>query len=921
MLRGWPLLRRAPSRILQSGSIGAMILVSIALLAGLVSAGPLFGSATNAGGLARRLQIIPDTTAASLRPVVQVTVRNGPPQTNEPRIRSLVDAVPYLGTGRTSVAASAWQLDERHPVPYIAVGAQMQAAVLYFRTGAVDALQVVSGTRGAKGVWVPEGAAKDLGLRPGSVVEVGKTFRYNIPACNSPLNKVLGPVPAGGKSTVTVAGTYATAPDGRLPLGSYFSGLGVELPSDPGHCSTPALMLIGDRSTVDTAIAAAKEQPVWTYTADLTAAGRKPAHLDLAAAATARLRLQAAQPGTPISTLMNEGPGDFQIDSGLPSIHAQAVADAAAARQQGRGIAYAGGILGLAAVVVALRALSQRRRRESELLLGLGTPTRIVVAAGTIELLLPTLIGAAAGWGVACLTFRLVGPHPQLDPVAVRSAALAAGVVVLVVLLCNALVALGQAGQISRSLEGRQNSRLGSQWLPLLTGATILAVIATLTRDRGKSYQDPMAALLPILVLACGCSLVARAAGSVASAARGWRPGGGADLLVLRGLRRTGVAVLDLVIVLSIGVGVLAYGLLSAEQVKASVTDKATVLAGAQSSAHIAHSWLLGAGDGPSPKVAQGTAIVWRGSGLLTPDNKAYDLLVVNPTSLREAASWGTGRELADAKAALSVFDQPTPTSSPVPALLVGPSDRKVGTTGELQVAFKGQPIAIRQHLTAFPGAVNPTLVLDARSYLPRLDDADDPSHEIARGFDFEGDFATWIWTRQSLPSLLQLMAAHKLPTQETFTLAQARATPVLASSLWASAYQVILGLAAAALAGLAVVVAVDRRVARAAPVDLILKRFGFRPARLLALRSVELAVTCLGALAVLVLPLAVMVVLLPRLVEPNPALPPSMPVQVTVVPLVLSLVVAAIVTIVAALVGARRSASINPGEVLRDDT
>jgi ABC-type lipoprotein release transport system permease subunit len=122
-------------------------------------------------------------------------------------------------------------------------------------------------------------------------------------------------------------------------------------------------------------------------------------------------------------------------------------------------------------------------------------------------------------------------------------------------------------------------------------------------------------------------------------------------------------------------------------------------------------------------------------------------------------------------------------------------------------------------------------------------------------------------------------------------------------------------------LAGLAVVVAVDRRVARAAPVDLILRRFGVRPARLLGLRTLELALTALGALAVLAIPLALMVVLLPRLVEPDTALPPEMPVQVTAPPLLLSVAAALGVMIVAAMAAARRSASLNPGEVLRDDT
>ena len=63
------------------------------------------------------------------------------------------------------------------------------------------------------------------------------------------------------------------------------------------------------------------------------------------------------------------------------------------------------------------------------------------------------------------------------------------------------------------------------------------------------------------------------------------------------------------------------------------------------------------------------------------------------------------------------------------------------------------------------------------------------------------------------------------------------------------------------------------------------------------------------------------MVALLPRLIEPDPALPPTMPVQVTAGPLLLSALTAVVVTVLAAFVAARRSATLKPGEVLRDDT
>jgi hypothetical protein len=177
------------------------------------------------------------------------------------------------------------------------------------------------------------------------------------------------------------------------------------------------------------------------------------------------------------------------------------------------------------------------------------------------------------------------------------------------------------------------------------------------------------------------------------------------------------------------------------------------------------------------------------------------------------------------------------------------------------------------------------------------------------------------VWTRRS-PAALQTELNDRVITPfQSMSLRQARATPVLTSGEWAAAYQAVLGFAAAALAGLALVVAVDRRVARAASVDLVLKRFGVRPSRLLRLRAVELLLTCLAALAVVAAPLALMVALLPRLIEPDPDLPPGMLVHVAPLPIVLSAAAAVALTAVAIAAAARRSATLRPGEVLRDDT
>jgi hypothetical protein len=938
MSGGWPLLRRAPSRMLRSGSIAAMILVAVALLAGLVSAGPLFASATGYAGLVRRLATIPPSDSPAHRPVVQVTVQN-PMAASEPKVKALITAVPYLDPPTTTIIGNSAVAEGGVATPYVLVGNVRLPATLYYRSDALAGLQVASGTPGAPGLWLPESTAEDLKVTAGSRVRVGKTYRWVAPSCGQPFFKLQGKVKGTDTGTsLTVAGTYRTTPDGRTPLGPYFSRISRTLPGDPGRCLLPSVLMIGDQPTINNAIAAVDEEPLWSASAELSALGRTPDHLRQAAAGAKNLRTQASDLSSAISMVLNQGADGAQVVTGLPEIEQQAAADATVASQQGRGIGYAGGVLGLAAVIVGLRALAARRRRETELLLGLGTPTSIVVAAGLLELLLPTVLGAAAGFGLACLSFSQVGPHPGLDPAAVRSAALVAALVAGVTLLSNALVALGQARQLSRSLSGLPPSRLAAQWLPMLSGATVLAVTATLTRSRDQSYADPLAPLLPILVLACGCAVLIQGTGALAALFARLRPRHdppsaarwAADRLVLRGLRGTGVAVADLVLVLSIGVGVLAYGLISAKVVDQAVTDKAAVLAGASSGAHLRHSWLLGGGDGPAPALTPGSTVVWRAEGVLTSDDRDYDILVVNPATLRAAASWGSGPELAAARVALDDFGSPTPAGvkaagkaqEPIPALLVGPTDLRAGTSAQLIADLVHQTIEIRARLTAFPGVVRPTLVLDSRSFFPRLSPDLNPSHHAPAldNYDTESNFVAWVWTNGSVTSLRRLMLAHGVPVQETFTLAQAQATPVLASGRWAASYQVLLGLAAAALAGLAVVVAVDRRVARAAPVDLMLKRFGIPPSRLLALRTLELAATGLAALLVLAGPLVVMLALLPRLIEPDPAVAPAMVVRGTTLPLLLSAAVALAVTAMAALTAARRSAALRPGEVLRDD-
>ncbi len=899
-----------------------MVTVSIALLTVLVAAGPLFERATAAGVLERKLATIPTNTQFSRQPAVGVTV-NGPlAPAAQLRISAMVDAVPGLSIRSTTLYSSGWRFgSDRGKGLSIAD----RTGVVWYRTGAVDALEVVSGSRAAKGVWLPEGLANDLRLKAGDRFPVTRVFgcgEDTRPCADFPLVTV--------RSAVTLAGTYRTRPGGRVPAGAYFTGIAAQLPGDPNGLPTVARMMIADRDTIDVLLNHARKLdfPTWTYVASLSPDARTPARLKQAAAGAYRLKVAGADPGSAFSRLMQGETAIGRIDSALPKLQEEAEADAHTAAQQGRGVGYAGGAVGLGAVLIALRALAQRRRRETELLIGLGTPMPVVLGASVLELLLPTLTGSAIGGAGAWLAFERFGPQDELGPDAVPVTVLTACLAAVLTLTCSAVVTRLQARSITREMAGRPASPTRGPWLPLLTGATVLAVGSTLARDGNGAYTDPLSTVLPILILACGCLVLVRAAEVVSALIRRLRRRSSPrssprssrlDFLVLRGLRNTGVAVGDLVAILAIGIGVLAYGLVSAATVHAAVDDKAAVLAGADATAIVPHSYDLGAGEGAAPHLGSGMSMVWRATGQLHPDFTTVDVLVVNPDTLPAAARWGEGPDLKAARASLNLLHPSTDIQKSVPAVLVGGPGRRVGSGGLVRIGVDDIALTVRGNLKAFPGADGPTIVLGARSLFASLE-ARNPALNPSRQGATRSDYASWLWSAGSSKELARYLEKHSVTNNSTGSFDEALATPVLTSSGWAATYQILLGLVAATLAGLSVVVAVDRRVARAAPVDLVLRRFGMPPARLTALRAVEILLTGLGALVVLALPLGLVLALLPRLVEPGPALAPAMGAQVPLAPLLHSLLVTAVIVGLAALVAARRSAHLKSAEVLRDD-
>lgn len=268
-----------------------MVLLSVALLSALVTAGPLYGSATARGVLVRALAAIPPQTPPISRPMLEVTVAD-PKAGTQPQIEELFRSVPNLEEPETTIVAHSWRIEQKFkPQPFIRSATGQASALLYHRTGAVTGLPVAEGTPGASGLWLPEPLAEKLAVGPGSSVVVGKDYAPDKPIKDT-------------ATTLTVAGTYETRPDGRTPLGPAFTNVVGGLPADPkglpgaDGALLPAYLLIGDLKTISEAVTATREETLLTLAAELSSEGHSPQKLKETADAVSYLQLQAKIPSS-----------------------------------------------------------------------------------------------------------------------------------------------------------------------------------------------------------------------------------------------------------------------------------------------------------------------------------------------------------------------------------------------------------------------------------------------------------------------------------------------------------------------------------------------------------------------------------------------------------------------------------------------
>ena len=392
-------LRRLRTGILpvpaQSAGLAAIVAI---LAAALVSVSLMLGSAKEGSWERERARHAESALGATMHSFslprnAEPTGEMEPSPTRFARVGAFDDAVSEAAA-TAGLATPVFQARMRTPLTTFTADRPISIQLL-FRTGFEQNVDVLDGAVTADGVLIPERFAAQTGLGPGDTLTAESQL--------------------GLSAVLPISGVYA---DLTAPLPEFWAGQReVFLPkADPEkvHPVLPPPALLAPREVTLTTAAAVQEdvflqwyipleEGIGVDEAHATKAGFERLHRELADADSAVFRL-----------VWDEGFTPPVPESVLPETLVTVDDTVDLLRAPVRAVGVGGAAAGV--VLVGAWAGQRVRRRDDELrsLIARGlSPGRIAVR-GTLEAVLPLLVGAAAGAAAAWFLVRELGPSARL---------------------------------------------------------------------------------------------------------------------------------------------------------------------------------------------------------------------------------------------------------------------------------------------------------------------------------------------------------------------------------------------------------------------------------------------------------------------------------------------------------------------------
>jgi putative ABC transport system permease protein len=449
--------------------------------------------------------------------------------------------------------------------------------------------------------------------------------------------------------------------------------------------------------------------------------------------------------------------------------------------------------------------LVRRRRTEASLAFARGESTAAFGARTGIEILLPTLLGGAAGFAIAPALTGVLAPSGSIDSGTVRSAlghggvALAAGFVLAVVVASSAFVRLFDSGR------GRLRWLRFVPWeLPLL-GVALWLLLDVLgggglvtNHKTGASHPTLAVFVFPLLLAAATAGLVARAAGVVLRrTARSDGQGSTSLFLVTRRLAAARGTLVALAVVSAAAFGAYFYASAVQASLVRGIAEKGYVAYGGDvqgvvsDSAAIAPSFPF-----PATRVDYANQVATLG----TPDGAYADVLAVDAGSIGSVIHWyrAWGR---DPRPSLGRLARPQDEALPVLAAGDLPSH-----LASVWINGARLPVDVVATVRTFPGMAvgTPLLVVD-RHVLAKVAAARDVPDAL-------GTPQTLVWATGPSAAVVRALEARPLEASYVSTIDQFRKDPDVVLAKRTLGYMRFIALAAGLLVLIALVLYLQSR-------------------------------------------------------------------------------------------------------------
>jgi putative ABC transport system permease protein len=868
-----PLWAKAPFVLLRHPAVLLGVAAAAFLVATAAASAPLLRAGAESAALETRLHELTPLAAGLTIETRPNSVRD-PERTDRTRRAAaarLARTLPYVGDAiltSSSFAAVAGTSAAGHEPLYV---------VPMARTNATQHVKVLQGEPGAGGVWIAASAAQVARVHPGGAIELlSQDARTH----------------TSHKARLRVRAVYRQL-DADL-ANPYWVNFVVRIRSpavDPPPL--PTFLLMSDRELYR--LGDELRAPGYENVFELPVTGKmNPARARQVDEAFDRVRRELAH-DTPLARSLGCGTSQLtrcHVSTSLTSAMVLAAQSVAALEPVISLLAAFAGLIAVGAAIVA-GAFGVRRRASEARLSVVGGECRVAFGSrSALEVALPVLLGAGAGFLFATVLVRTLTPTGTVDGAVFRHAALASGggaLLALAAVTAGAVAARGPS--VRRAVHARRKVWVPWEVAPLVAAAVVFVVVergSGLVRNATAGAHPRLFVLcLPLLVAAGASGLAVRAGRRVVALPRAT---GVVVYLALRRLAAARALLVMLVVTAAVSCAALTFAEVLGDSLASNSVAKAYVANGSDVQGLIDPLQPLPQSfPFPIAKVIEGFDVGFLDNG------DPVDLLAVDPARLRTVVR-------------SPALDRLRESAAPLPAI----ADSRAAGTTSLWVAGKRIPVRVVATVRSFPGMI----AGDALLVLPQA--KLERAVRAANAIDPLENANAYVWARGDPADVQAALARSPLEPSFVTTVHHFLDNADLGTAERTYGFLRVVGFGAAAIALIALLLYLHARARSQLVTGALLARMGMTQGRQAASVAVEAAllVAFSGAIGAA----SALLCAKPLVTRVDP-LAQYAPAAVVSVPWALLLASLAVVVAVAAAAGALASvgaARADVGEALR---